>query len=357
MASHYTLARQKSLSQSLLQCKSPARLASLLGIDPWELRRVILYPSYRRQVIAKASGKERVLHIPGPGLMKIQRDLNRHLQAVYYDLMPAGVHGFVRCPADGVKPRNIVTNALPHTGKKVVISMDLFRFFPSVKATMVQKLFLGPPFHFGLNMASALALLCTYRHSLPTGSPLSPVISNFVCLGMDADMALLARKHGYAYTRYADDLTFSGERPPEAGFFESVTRTAGAHGFILNRRKTRIETPRGRAGEESESVKDFFSVLFAYPVSTLSRGNALTGFQRSTSRQTVTGIVANQKPNVGREYKRKLRAQLHALDTLGPYLATCKNFRIREAPPQLVSQYLLTLEGKKKFVEMVGKYS
>jgi len=54
MASHYTLATQKSLSQSLLQCKSPARLASLLRIDPWELRRVILYPSYRRQVIAKA---------------------------------------------------------------------------------------------------------------------------------------------------------------------------------------------------------------------------------------------------------------------------------------------------------------
>lgn len=319
MTSYYTLARQKILSQSLLQCKSPARLASLLGIDPWELRRVILYPSYRRQVIAKASGKERVLHIPGPGLMKVQRDLNRHLQAVYYDLMPAGVHGFVRCPADGVKARNIVTNALPHIGKKVVISMDLFRFFPSLKATMVQKLFLEPPFHFGLNMASALALLCTYRHSLPTGSPLSPVISNFVCLGMDADMALLARKHGYAYTRYADDLTFSGERPPEAGFFESVTRTAGAHGFILNRRKTRI--------------------------------------QRSTSRQTVTGIVANRKPNAAREYKRKLRAQLHALDTLGPYLATCRNFKIREAPPQLVSQYLLTLEGKKKFVEMVGKYS
>jgi len=251
--------------------------------------------------------------------MKVQRDLNRHLQAVYYDLMPAGVHGFVRCPADGVKPRNIVTNALPHIGKKVVISMDLFRFFPSVKAMMVQKLFLGPPFHLDLNMASALTLLCTHRHSLPTGSPLSPVISNFVCLGMDADIALLARKHGYAYTRYADDLTFSGERPPEAGFFESVTRTAGAHGFILNRRKTRI--------------------------------------QRSTSRQTVTGIVANRKPNAAREYKRKLRAQLHALDTLGPYLATCRNFKIREAPPQLVSQYLLTLEGKKKFVEVVGKYS
>jgi RNA-directed DNA polymerase len=234
MASNYTLAGQKGLSRSFLQCKSPAQLASLLRMPHYKLRRVILYPDYRRKVIARASGKARVLHIPGLRLKKVQRELNRYLQAVYYDLMPAQVHGFVLCPADGVRARNIVTNALPHIGKKVVISMDLFRFFPSVKALMVQKLFLGPPFHFDPNLASALALLCTYRHSLPTGSPLSPVISNFVCLGMDAELALLARKHGYAYTRYADDLTFSGERPPEAGFFESVTRITGEHGFTLN---------------------------------------------------------------------------------------------------------------------------
>ena len=319
MASDYTLAAQNEFSRSFLQCKSPAQLASLLRMPHYKLRRVILYPDYRRKVIARASGKARVLHIPGLRLKKVQRELNRYLQAVYYDLMPAQVHGFVRCPADGVRTRNIVTNALPHVGKKVVISMDLFRFFPSVKAPMVRKLFLGPPFHFDPNLASALALLCTYRHSLPTGSPLSPVISNFICLGMDAGLALLARKHGYAYTRYADDLTFSGERPPEAGFFESVTRIVGEHGFTLNRRKTRI--------------------------------------QKSTSRQTVTGIVANQKPNVDREYKRKLRAQLHTLDMLGPYLATCRNFRLKEAPAHLVSQYLLTLEGKKKFVEMVGRFS
>jgi len=74
--------------------------------------------------------------------------------------------------------------------------------------------------------------------------------------------------------------TFSGERPPEAGFFESVTRIAGEHGFTLNRRKTRL--------------------------------------QKLTSRQTVTGIVTNQKLNVDREYKLKLRAQLHTLDPPGP---------------------------------------
>jgi hypothetical protein len=67
--------------------------------------------------------------------------------------------------------------------------------------------------------------------------------------------------------------------------------------------------------------------------------------------------VANQKPNVDREYRLKLRAQIHTLEKLGPYSATCKNFRINEAPTHLVSQYLLTLEGKKKFGEMLGLYS
>ena len=122
MASDYTLAAQKEFSRSFLQCKSPAQLASLLRMPHYKLRRVILYPGYRRKVIARASGKARVLHIPGLRLKKVQRELNRYLQAVYYDLMPAQVHGFVRCPADGVRARNIVTNALPHVGKKVVIS-------------------------------------------------------------------------------------------------------------------------------------------------------------------------------------------------------------------------------------------
>jgi hypothetical protein len=65
--------------------------------------------------------------------------------------------------------------------------------------------------------------------------------------------------------------------------------------------------------------------------------------------------VANQKPNVDREYKRKLRAQLHALDLPVPYRATRRNYMLYEAPAHLVCQYLLALEGKKKFVEMVGK--
>jgi hypothetical protein len=77
--------------------------------------------------------------------------------------------------------------------------MDLFRFFPSVRARRVRSLFLEEPFNFDLNLASALALLCTYRHSLPTGSPVSPVISNLVCLEMDATRASLVECMGFSH--------------------------------------------------------------------------------------------------------------------------------------------------------------
>ena len=71
MASDYTLAAQKEFSRSFLQCKSSAQLASLLRMPHYKLRRVILYPDYRRKVIASASGKARVLHIPGLRLKKV----------------------------------------------------------------------------------------------------------------------------------------------------------------------------------------------------------------------------------------------------------------------------------------------
>ena len=124
---------------------------------------------------------------------------------------------------------------------------------------------------------------------------------------------------GYSDTRYADDLTFSGECLSDEAFRESVEMIVADAGFTLNRRKSSV--------------------------------------QKSTSRQKVTGIVVNRKPNVDRKYKRLLRAQLHAVEVLGPQKAACRNFRMEEAPPHLVSQYLLNLEGKKEFVEMVRKYS
>lgn len=318
MSEPYTLYQQKERAERLLKCKTPVQLASLLGVSFIVLRKNIIRPVYRRQVINNKGGRTRILHIPGPKLKMIQRRLNDYLQAVYCDVMPDEVHGFVRCPDDSAGKRNIVTNALPHVGKKYILSMDLFRFFPSVRAKMVREVFLRKPFQWNLNLASALALLCTYRHSLPTGSPVSPVVSNFACLDLDAALTKLAKGNGFTYTRYADDLTFSGDTLPETVFQESVAETVRTFGFNLNRRKIRI--------------------------------------QKSTFRQRVTGIIVNQKPNVDRRFKRLLRAQLHAVKALGPSLATFNHLKKDDLAEADVQKHLLSLEGKKSFTRMVDNY-
>ena len=112
------------------------------------------------------------------------------------------------------------------------------------------------------------------RH-LPQGAPTSPAITNLVCRRLDRRLAGLAAKLGFTYTRYADDLTFSGG-PELAGkigrLLAKVRNVARAEGFAVNEKKTRV-------------------------------------MRRSTA-QTVTGVVVNDKPSIRREELRRLRAIL-----------------------------------------------
>ena len=135
-------------------------------------------------------------------------------------------HGFV-------PGRSIVTNAASHTGKAVVCNLDLKDFFPSITFRRVKGLFrkLG----YGEHVATLLALLCTEpprvpveldgktyhvalgARVLPQGACTSPAITNALCRRLDRRLDGLARRHGFAYTRYADDLTFSGDNPLRRG--------------------------------------------------------------------------------------------------------------------------------------------
>ena len=133
--------------------------------------------------------------------------------------MHEAAHGFVA-------GRSIVTNAACHVGRDVVVNLDLKDFFPTLTWLRVRGLFqsLG----FSPEASTIFSLLCTEAETdeivldgqrlyvqrsgrrLPQGSPCSPAITNLVCTRLDQRLSGLARKLGYTYTRYADDLTFSG---------------------------------------------------------------------------------------------------------------------------------------------------
>ena len=197
---------------------------------------------YHYRALGKASGAIRLIEAPKPTL----KELQRRILSEILNKIPAhpAAHGFLR-------GRSIKTYVGPHVGQRVVLKMDLQDFFPSITGTRVQTVFrtMGYP----ESVADLLGGICTnavrgygdlYRRPhLPQGAPTSPALANLCAYRVDCRLAGLARSAGAEYTRYADDLAFSGgddfERCVER-FATHVAVILEEEGFNVNHRKTRI---------------------------------------------------------------------------------------------------------------------
>lgn len=242
-----------------------------LGMSEAELRSIPI--SYTEFQIPKRTGGTRVLHAPNPQLKKLQRRILRRLLA----RLPAhpNATGFER-------GHSIVTNALPHVGRAVVIKLDLKEFFPSTTADRVKRYFLT----IGWDDATADMLTgwCTHEKRLPQGAPTSPRLSNLLNQKLDARMAGIAQYFHASYTRYADDLTFSAE----------INDPAEPH-----RLNVLIHKVQSAVEDEGYSLHTARKLQIA----------------RKPDRQVVTGLVVNQKVNLPRSKRRWLRAVEHRLRT------------------------------------------
>lgn len=252
---------------------------------------------YRCRLMAKRSGGWRLLEVPHPYLMALQRQLVDDL----LDRIPPheAACGYTR-------DRSVVDHARAHAGQLVILKFDLQDFFASVRASRVHALFmtLGYPD----TVARDLTALCTTATPepmlrrmfdaggltwdqlqrlrdphLPQGAPTSPALANLCAFRLDLRLEGLAFAIGARYTRYADDIVLSGPahlrdvRPRVEAW---VGRIAIEEGFTLNHRKTRCLTT-GR-------------------------------------RQTVCGIVVNRRPNLTRPDFDRLKALLHRCAEQGP---------------------------------------
>jgi retron-type reverse transcriptase len=194
-------------------------------------------------------------------------------------------HGFVA-------GKSTLTGAKVHINQAAVINCDLENFFPSITFPRVMGFFRRVG--YSPAMATILALLCTecprrtvllsgvkYHaatgpRSLPQGACTSPALSNLVSWKLDKRLTGLAEKLGGNYTRYADDITFSGtgDIPEKVGWLlAKIRHIAEEEGFKFNQQKTRVH--------------------------------------RKHTAQMVTGIVVNQRPGVPLKLIRRLRAILH----------------------------------------------
>lgn len=243
---------------------SVAELARRLGTSEAELRSVPT--AYRRFQIPKRTGGHRTICEPAEELKRVQRLLLRKLLKRLS--AHARAHGFER-------GKSTVTGALPHARKRVVIRMDLRDFFGSIKSARVRDYFARAG--WDTEAARLLTRLCTHEGSLPQGAPTSPRLSNLVNFKLDARLDALARKCGADYTRYADDMTFSfasGGHEQLAPLIRAAKKILREEGYELNAHKK-------------------------------------LQIRRRHHRQTVTGLVVNDRVALPRATRRWLRAVEH----------------------------------------------
>jgi hypothetical protein len=298
----------------IAQIDSVAGLAERLEVSPGQLAWLADVRSlersvadeklrnYHYRIVPRRGGLPRVLEAPKARLKEIQRWI---LHEILAHVPPHdAAHGFTR-------GRSVASHARRHCGQAVVLRLDLKDFFASISAGRVFGIFrtLG----YDRSVAHALTGLCTNTipqavwqsvpratdpaliqprfwlgralatPHLPQGAPTSPALANLSAFRLDRRLTGLATSAALTYSRYADDLTFSGSTPlrRRRGHLQAlVAEVARDEGFAINERKTALHS----AG----------------------------------ARQSVCGIVVNVRPNVLRSEYDELRAVLHNAAVHGP---------------------------------------
>lgn len=320
-------ANPDELRKQFLALLTRQDVANLLDISEYQLRfHLYICPPSKRYVafqVAKKNGGNRQILAPSNGLKIIQQKLNRVLQAVYAP--KACTHGFVLS-------RSIVSNARTHSKKRYVLNIDLKDFFPSINFGRVRGLFLTRPYGLNSDVATILAQMCCFDNQLPQGAPTSPVISNMICAKMDTQLLRLAERYKCDYSRYADDLTFSTTLPK---FPQALASVVGQSGQVeIGEELLRIIRNNGfEVNEQKVRLRD------------------------RRTRQEVTGLNANQFPNVRRRFVRQIRAMLHDWEACGFELAEEKFRRNYDkkyrAPFKRVPSFGQVVKGKIEFLGMV----
>lgn len=212
--------------------------AALFGVEVNRLEEILNNVSghYQEFWMRKRSGGYRMISAPDKDLQAIQSTIYSRILSSVTIVHPAAV-GF-RCG------RSVVDNAAPHLGKRYVLKMDIHDFFGSIRSPRVRQTFkkIGYP----ENVSKVLGALCCLHRHLPQGAPTSPALSNIVGYEMDRKLAALAAEYGVTYTRYADDLTFSGDVFPKEQIIPQVKRIIRDEKFEPNHKKTHFMNQSSR---------------------------------------------------------------------------------------------------------------
>lgn len=278
-------------------------LSLLLGLEATELTYYLYVDDesfYTQFEIPKKSGKKRIIDVPSERLMEIQRWILDNILAPMDSDLSDACCGFR-------KDTSIIANASIHCNKPCVLNLDLKDFFPSVTLDRVFYIFFNKG--YTKKVSYYLAKLVTKNGVLPQGAPTSPMLSNHISIHLDKRLKGLAYTYCADYTRYADDLTFSGA-VNITNMIPIIEKIITEEGFVVNKDKTH--------------------------------------YSYNYQRQEVTGLVVNNRVSLKKEYINNVRQELYY----------CKKYGVNSHLEHIHSKksfYKDHLLGKIEWIKTVDK--
>lgn len=253
---------------------------------------------YREFTIPKKNGEKRTIFEPLPTLKEIQRWILDNILNNVKVSPTAKAY---------IRKTSIKDNGKFHKKQNKLINLDIENFFGTISEPQVYSAFkrLG----YSKQVAKLMSQICCLAGNLPQGAPTSPMVSNMVFYNMDKRIFGYCKKNKIRYSRYADDMTFSGDSFSNT-IITFIKKVLNENGFNLNENKTKVRLAH--------------------------------------QRQEVTGIVVNEKMQAKREYRRLIRKQIYYI----------KRFGVREQSKingyEDPKKYFYHLLGKSNFVVFIN---
>ena len=220
---------------------------------------------YRSFSIKKRRGGERIINSPFASLDFIQKKI---YQSLYHD------ERFHHSAYAFVKGKNAILHAKEHISSSELLTLDIEDFF----GTITQKKVIQALDVIGFSSAASfyISSLCCLENKLPQGASTSPLLSNIIFTPVDIRLSALARHFGVTYSRYADDLAFSGEKIPFK-LYSYISEILASSGFSINNEKT--------------------------------------NFKKYNSKKIITGVsISSGSLKAPKKYKRELRKKIFLIE-------------------------------------------
>lgn len=251
------------LSLNLINCKDEKKYIKTIYSISNNIEK-----NYKIYKIKKCNGKYRTIYEPNLILKQIQKQILDNI------LNNKSISKYAKAYHKGIQLKD---NAIPHINKEMILKLDIKDFFENISFLDIYNSCF-PIEYFPKSVGMLLTYLCTYDNHLTQGSPTSAYISNLVMKEFDEELGNWCDLMNISYTRYSDDMTFSGKFNPSE-LITKVRKMLYKLGLELNNDKIHIV--------------------------------------HKSSSQNVTGIVVNEKMQVNVKYRNKIRQEIYYIKKFG----------------------------------------